>query len=145
MAGSAMTFTYDDGVCGAGLRTRYRTITVVWTSDSASGGVAGTTRKICGRIVKAITFDTAGGSSPSNGYAIAITESGSGANVLTPCQSTLASVANASTVQTYFLIKDSTGTPVAQAMGPIVQDKLTITVSSAGNSKNGTLILTVEQ
>lgn len=144
MAGSSMTFTYDDGACGAGLRTGVRTCTVTWTSDSATGAVSGTTRKICGRLVKAVTLDTAGGASPTTGYSIVITESISGANVLGKCQSNLASVASGSVVETYFLIKDSSGTPVAQAMNPIVQDKLAIAVTNAGNSKNGTLILTLE-
>lgn len=143
MAGSSMTFTYDDGACGAGLRTRYRTITCSWLSDSATGAVTGTSRKICGRVVKAVTVPS-GTVAPTDNYDIAITDEQS-VDILGGCQSNVQNRDTANTEEVYFFLKDASGTPVTQAVSPVVQSKLTVAVTNAGNSKAGTLILYVEQ
>lgn len=138
MAGSSMTFTYDDGVDGAGRRCGVSKVIVDWTSDSATGAVTGTTRKIVGRLIKAVTDP--GATAPSDDYDIDLTDS-EGANVLTPCQSTLENRDTANTEEVYFLVKDAAGTPLAQSLHPVVCDPLTIAVTNAGNSKVGQLIL----
>ena len=51
MAGSAMTFAYDDGHDGSGLRGGIRKVLIDWTSDSATGAVTGTTAKIVGEHI----------------------------------------------------------------------------------------------
>ena len=135
MAGSAMTFTYEKF-------GPIKKVIVDWTSDDTTGAVTGTTaNKIIGKLIKAITDP--GATAPTDNYDIDVTDE-EGANVLTPCQSTLANRDTTNTEQVYFLLLDAAGTPLAQSLHPVVADKLTIAVSNAGNSKNGQLILFIE-
>ena len=155
MAGSAMTFSVDAGQAtyAPGARGHYRRLIVNWTSDSATGAVTGTTTnkdgtamRFVGKVVRAITYN--GAAAPTTGYSITLTDS-NGLNILAKCQSNLATVASngsgVSPVQTYLFLQDATGTPVTQAEYPIIFDTITIAVASAGNSKNGVLILTIEE
>ena len=133
MAGSAMTFDYsveDRGISR---------VTIAWTSDDTTGAVSGTTNRMYGRLVKAVTVPD-GTAAPTNLYDIAITDEASN-NVLTACDDDLADRAAAATEEVYFLVKDHAGTPLAQSIHPMVADKLTVAVSNAGNSKQGTIIL----
>ena len=143
MAGSSMTFTYDDGVCGAGLRVRQRVVICSWVSDSATGAVTGTSRKVCGRLVKAVTVPS-GTAAPTDNYDIAITDEQS-LDVLTGVQSTLQNRDTANTEQVYFLVLDAAGTALAQSAHPMVSNTLTVAVTNAGNSKAGTIYLYLEQ
>jgi hypothetical protein len=144
MAGSAMTFAYDAGVNGQGFRSRFRVVTCAWTSDSASGAVSGTSLKICGRLVKAVTVPGAGGAAPTDNYDIAITDAASN-NVLTACQATLADRDTSNTEEVYFLLNiNNTLTPIGDSIHPMVCDLLTVAVTNAGNSKTGTIILYLE-
>lgn len=140
MAGT-MTITYDDGQDGAGFRGRIRKIVADWTSDAADGTCSGTTRKISGRLIKAVTDP--GSVAPTDDYDISITDE-EGSDVLSPCQNTLANRDSTSTEQVYFLVKDTAGTPLAQSLHPAVCDQLTISISNAGNSKTGQLIMYYE-
>lgn len=138
MAGSAMTFVYDDGYDGAGRFGAVKKVVVDWASDDTTGAVTGTTRKIVGTLVKAVTDP--GTAAPTDNYDITITDE-EGADVLAPCQSTLANRDTANTEQVYFLVLDAAGTPLAQSVHPVVCDALTVAVTNAGNSKTGQLII----
>lgn len=133
MAGSSMTFTYDD--LGA-----IRKIIVDWTSDSATGAVTGTTEKITGTLIKGVTDP--GATAPTDNYDIAITDE-EGVDVLTSCvaASTLANRDTANSEEVYFFLKNADGTPLSMAAFPVVCDQLTIAITNAGNSKVGQLIL----
>lgn len=137
-----MAFTYDDGVDAVGVRGGIVKIIADWTSDDTTGAVSGTTRKIVGEIVKAVTDP--GATAPTDDYDIAVTDE-EGVDVLAPCQSTLANRDTANSEQVYFLVKDAAGTPLAQPVHPVVCDKLTVSITNAGNSKVGQLILYVRQ
>lgn len=141
MAGSSMSFTYDDGADGAGLRGNIRKVIADWTSDDSDGTASGTTRKIVGRLIKAVTDP--GSVAPTDDYDITITDP-EGLDVLAVCQSGLSNRDTANSEQVYFLVLDAAGTPLAQSIHPVVCDPLTIAVANAGNSKTGQIILYYE-
>lgn len=143
MAGSSMTFTYDDGADGAGIRTRVHRVIASWVSDDATGAVSGTTRKLAGRLVKAVTVPS-GTAAPTDLYDIALTDEQS-LSVLAGVQSTLADRATATTQQVHFFVLDTAATPLAQSVHPIVCSAVTIAVTNAGNAKAGTIYLYLEQ
>jgi len=144
MAGSSMTFTYDDGADGGFTRTRVHRVIASWVSDDATGAVSGTTRKLAGRLVKAVTVPS-GTAAPTDLYDIAMTDEQS-VNVLAGVQSTLADRATATTQQVHFFVLDAAaGTPLAQSVHPIVCSTVTIAVTNAGNAKAGTIYLYLEQ
>lgn len=144
MAGSASKLTYDDGVDGAGLRARVHKVIMAWTSDASAGTVTDVTRKIVGRLIKAVSVP--GSPAPTDNYTVTITETANGNDVLANSQVKLASNQKAAaTVETYFLeLNAASGTPLATDVAPIVCDTLTIAISGAGNSKQGTLTLYYE-
>lgn len=139
MAGSSTTWTYDDGHDGKGETGNVRKATMVWVSDDTTGAVTGTSRKIVGRLIKAVTVPS-GTAAPTTLYDIAITDEQS-VNVLTACQVTLGDRHASNTEEVYFLVKDSAATPLAQSLHPVVCNVLTVAVTAAGNSKGGTVIL----
>lgn len=138
MAGSSMTFTYDDGQDGKGDRSPYRKVIAAWTSDDTTGAVSGTTRKIVGELVKAVTDP--GAAAPTADYDIAITDEDS-VNVLTACKTGLGDRHTSNTEEVYFQLLNADTVPLSMAIRPVVCSKLTIAVTNAGNSKNGTVIL----
>lgn len=138
MAGSSMTFTYDDGYNGDGKQAGIRRVICTWTSDDSTGAVSGTTRNIVGSLIKAITDP--GDAAPTDNYDIAITDDYS-VDVLTGSQSTLANRHTSTTQQVYFMLLDAAGTPLAQSLHPVVCSPLTVSITNAGNSKNGVLVL----
>lgn len=131
MAGSSMTFTYDElgGI---------RKIIADWVSDDATGAVSGTTKKITGQLIKGVTDP--GAAAPTDNYDIVITDEES-ANVLGNCMDDLQDRDTANTETVYFLVSNLATTDPGGAVHPVVCDKLTIAVSNAGNSKTGQLIL----
>ena len=131
MAGSAMTFAYDN--LGS-----LRKVIVSWTSDDATGAVTGTTAKITGRLVKTITDP--GTAAPTDDYDIAYTDE-EGVNLLTACSATLADRDTANTEEVYHLLSDGTA-PIA--MHPAVSSPITIAITNAGNSKQGEITLYYE-
>ena len=131
MAGSSMTFTYDE-------IGRIRKLTATWTSDDAAGTASGTTKKITGRLIRGVT-DPSATAAPTDDYDIAITDENS-FNVLTNCIDDLADRDTANTEEVYFLVSDG----AVGVQHPAVCDKLTIAVSAAGNSKEGVLVLYYE-
>lgn len=140
MAGSSMTFTYDDGFDGAGLPCGIRKILIDWTSDSATGAVTGTTRKISGSLIKGVTDP--GATAPTANYDIDITDE-EGVDVLGACVAAgrLQNRHTANSEQAYFFVENVDAVPLAMGVHPVVCDQLTIAVTNAGNSKVGQLIL----
>jgi hypothetical protein len=138
MAGSSMTFSYDEGIHHDGSRHSIKKVIVDWTSDDTTGAVTGTTKKIVGTLIKGVTDP--GAAAPSANYDIDITDE-EGVNVLAACQSGLGNRHTADSEQVYFLVLDAAGTPLAQSIHPVVCDALTIAVTNAGNSKTGQLVL----
>lgn len=131
MAGSSMTFDYDE-------TGPIKKIICDWVSDSATGAVSGTTRKIVGHLIKGVTDP--GGTAPTDNYDIAITDE-EGVDVLAACAGTLANRDTANTEEVYFFVKTADVAPLSISVHPAVCDILTIAVTNAGNSKNGQLIL----
>lgn len=132
-----MTSTLDAGA-GNGIRV----VTVAWTSD-ASGNATGTTPKLIGRLIKAVTVPAAAGSAPTDNYDIALTDEQS-VDVLGGVQSNIQNRDTANTEEVYFLVKDAAGTPLAQSIHPLVCNVLTVSVTNAGNAKSGTIYLYLE-
>lgn len=131
MAGSSMTFTYDD-------LGDIRKVIAAWVSDDATGAVSGTSKKITGSLIKAITDPSA--TAPTDNYDIAITDEES-FDVLTNCMDDLADRDTANTEEVYFLVSNLEGANPAGVVHPIVSDALTFAVTNAGNSKEGQIIL----
>jgi len=133
MAGSSMTFTYDDGN-----DKKIHKIIADWVSDDTDGTVEGTTKKITGTLIKAVTDP--GATAPTDNYDITITDE-EGADVLGNCVDSLANRDTATTEEVYLLVSDSEATTPRGIVHPVVCDKLTIAIAAAGNSKEGQLIL----
>lgn len=123
----AMTFTYDE-IAGQGIRK----IIASWTSDG-SGAAAGTTKKICGELIKGVTNPT---DSPTDDYDLVITDSDS-VNVLGNCFDDLQDRDTTNTEEVYFSLSNKAGTAVAMAAFPVVCSPLTLTISNAGDTKSG--------
>lgn len=137
MAGSAMTFTYDEGYDAAGNFGGVKKVLISWTSDDSTGAVTGTTRKIVGTLIKGVTDP--GATAPTDDYDIAITDE-EGVNVFASCVDTspLGDRDTANSEAAYFMLSDGTASIAAF---PVVCDVLTVAVSNAGNSKQGQLVL----
>lgn len=131
MAGSSMSFLYHE--VGT-----IRKIVADWVSDDTTGAVTGTTKKISGELIKAVTDP--GATAPSDDYDVAITDE-EGVNVLGNCVDNLADRDTANTEEVYFLVSNLAATDPGGNIHPVVCDKLTIAVTNAGNSKAGQLIL----
>jgi hypothetical protein len=126
----ALTFTHEK--LGA-----LRTVTATWTSDSSGDATATTTEVVSGTLVKAITNPTDG---PTANYDIVITDDQS-FNVLTNTDDDLLNRHTTTTEEVYFLVLDKAGTPLAQSIQPVTNSVLTFTVSNAGATKSGVVIL----
>lgn len=134
-----MTFTYDDGSARTGGRT-IRKVIADWVSDDTTGAVTGTTEKIVGQLVKAVTDP--GSPAPTANYDIDITDEES-VDVLAVCIAAgrLQNRHTTTTEQAYFFVENVDAAPLATSTHPVVCDKLTIAITNAGNSKAGQLIL----
>lgn len=124
MAGSSMAFAYHKV-------HHIKKIIVDWVSDDAAGTASGTTEHISGVLLKGVT-DPSGTAAPSDDYDIVITDP-EGVDVLGASADDLVDRDTANTECVYF--------DLATGSYPVVCDKLTISVSAAGNSKEGQLIL----
>jgi hypothetical protein len=141
MAGSSMTFTYDDGVDGAGFRGGFRKVIADFVTDSATGSVAGTTRKIVGSLIKIVTDP--GSAAPDANWDVVLTdEEGVDLSIHMDDVAIAALIARhtTTTLETYLPLEDTAGTARIAAY-PVVCDALTVTVNNAGNSKTGQIIL----
>jgi len=131
MAGSSMTFTYDD--IGS-----IRKVIVDWVSDSATGAVSGTSKKITGTLLRAVTDP--GATAPTDDYDIVITDDLS-VNVLGNCIDDLVDRDTATTEEVYLLVSNVATTDPGGNTHPVVCDLLTFAVTNAGNSKVGQIVL----
>ena len=121
MAGSSVTFT--EIVFGS-----VKKIKAEWVSDSASGAVSGTTtRTYSGRFLGLITDP--GATAPDDNYSVTITDSDAVDLLLG------SATGNRDTADTEFIKKAD--------MAGVAMSKLTFNVSSAGNSKTGTIYLLI--
>lgn len=143
MAGSSMTFTYDDGYDGSNRQGAIRKVIADWVSDDSTGAASGTTRKIVGKLIK-ITTDP-GSAAPSDNYDVTIVDEKS-VSVVAGCQNltALGTRDTANSEETYLYILNADGTPIGIPSYPVVCDKLTIGIANAGNSKTGQIVLYYE-
>jgi len=139
-----MTFEYDDGVDAVGRFGGISKVIADWTSDSATGAVAGTTRKIVGELIKVVTDP--GATAPSDNWDVVVTDE-EGTDVMAKCQNAALLIARdtANSEETYLYILNADATAIGVAAFPVVCDKLTISIANAGNSKAGQVILYVRQ
>lgn len=128
----AMTFTYE--TLGPIVK-----IIGTWTSNG-SGAASGTTARVMGDLVKAITDPSA--TAPTADYDITITDEQS-FNVLTNCEDDLADRHTSNTEEVYFLIPNLAATDPGGVVHPVVADKLTVAVANAGDTKSGVVYLFV--
>ncbi len=140
MTGSSMTFTYDDGQDGVGARGSIKRIFCDWVSDASAGTASGTTRKINGWLIKGVT--NPGATAPTDNYDIDITDEES-ADVLVNCVAAgrLHDRDTSNTEVAYFLVENVDASALASSAHPVVCDALTVSITNAGNSKVGRLIL----
>jgi len=143
MAGSSMTFEYDNGQDGRGMPGNVRMVTASWTSDDATGAVSATTQKLTGRLIKAVNVPGTAGVQPTNLYDIALT-CPAGVNLLSACLPTLADISNASNTERYFFVKNTDAAPLSTSQAPLVCCPVTIAVTNAGNAKQGSITLYIE-
>lgn len=119
MAGSAVVVTET-------VHTSVKKIVFAWTSDSATGAVSGaTTRAYDGEII-GLTTVPSGAAAPDDNYDITVTDVG-GHDVL------LGAGANRDTANTEHVARAS--------LAGVAGSALTLNVSNAGNSKQGSVIL----
>lgn len=132
----AMSFTYDDGYDYQPRQNGLRRIIASWTSSGA-GAASGTTSKIVGTLVKAVTVPTDG---PTDNYDIAITDEQS-VDVLAACKTSLANRDTTTTEETYFFLLNADTSPLSMRQGPSVCGQLSIAITNAGATKSGVLHL----
>ena len=119
MAGSVMTFTET-------IYTTVKKIKCTWTSDDTTGAVSGTTAEVySGRLFGAITVPSAV-AAPTALYDIAVND-GDSVDVA------LGTLADRSATATEYRAEAS--------MAGMANSKLTVAITNAGNSKQGTLYL----
>lgn len=133
MAGSSMTFTYDE-------TDVIKKVIVDWLSDDAAGTVSGTTKKIVGTLIKGVTDP--GSTAPTDNYDIVLTDE-EGVDILGDCValSQLINRDTANSEQVYFFLLNRDASALTTSAFPVVCDKITISIASAGNAKTGQLIL----
>lgn len=136
----AMTFTYDNGsdrLGGGG--GAIRTVTAAWTSDG-SGNATATTGKIVGTLLQGVT-NPDDSAAPTANYDIVLTEE-NGANLLGGCDFDLTDRHTSNSEISHFLITNAAATdPGGVGAHPAVCSPITITVSNAGDTKSGVLVL----
>lgn len=133
----AMIFTYDDGYDKDGRQLGVRKVIASWTSD-ASGNASGTTDKIVGLLLQGVTNPTDG---PTDNYDIVLTEA-NGANLLGGCDFDLTNRDTSNSEISHFIVTNAASTdPGGVGAHPAVCGAITVTVSSAGNTKSGVLEL----
>jgi hypothetical protein len=145
MAGSSMTFTYDEGDDLLGNRGRIRKIICDFVTDDSAGTASGTTRKIVGELIKVVTDP--GSAAPSANWDVVLTDAaGVDLSVHMDDVAIAALIARhtTATLETYLPLEDTAGTGRVGAW-PVVCDLLTVSVANAGNSKTGQIIIYYRQ
>lgn len=129
MAGSSMTFTYDN-------RHRLGRIICTWTSDDATGAVSATTSfNVYGYLIKGTTDP--GTPAPTDNYDITLSDDYS-VDLLASSVNTLANRHTTTTQNQYFGLTNAT---TMISAFPVVAGPITVAVANAGNSKQGVIIL----
>jgi len=136
MAGSSVAFTYD--TIGP-----IKRIICDWVSDDAAGTASGTTKKVAGRLLKAVV--NPGSAAPTDNYDLVLTDE-EGANVLGNCVATsqLINRDTSNTETVYFFVLNTDASALSMAAFPVVCDNITFSFAAAGNSKTGRVIIYVE-
>lgn len=143
---ASMDFTYDWGTMANGQRGSVFKVIADWVSAS-DGTASATTSKLSGRLVKAVT-DPSGSAAPTDDYDVVITDE-EGMNVLAFGATNLTNrdTANSEAILVYSLgtytIAEDTASYTIRVGAPVC-DKLTISVTNAGDSKAGQVILYFE-
>lgn len=122
---------------GRGPLRPVQTYSFTWTS-SAGGAVSGILSPdiISGQIVRAVFIPGAGGVQPTNGYSAQLTD-GNGLDVLAGQG---ASLSNATTTNIAPGVEVTDGTNIG-VLPIAVNEQLTLVIASAGNAKQGTIVL----
>ena len=139
MAGSSTSILYDDGQDRVGQHCNVKRIVFDWVSDDTTGAVSGTTGKIVGELIKAVT-DPSDSAAPTDNYDIALT-GGLGDNLLADSVSNLTNRDTSSVEVAYLNLSDGGASPLKLSAFPVVCDAITVAVTNAGNSKAGRLVL----
>ena len=120
MAGSSVTFT--ETTSGS-----VKKIKAAWVSDDSAGTASGTTTYgYSGKIELLTTVPSGGGTAPTDNYDITLVD-GDSVDVLA------GSGADRDTANTEQV--------VASSLGAVASSKLTLSISGAGNSKQGTVYI----
>lgn len=139
MAGSSMTFTYDDGYLGAVPSPIFKVI-ADFVTDDAAGTASGDTRKVAGELIKVITDP--GSPAPDANWDVVLTAGGVDLSIHMDDVAIAALIARhtTTTLETYTPLEDTAGTARVGAF-PVVCDAITVAVANAGNSKAGQIVL----
>ena len=122
----ALAITYQD-------HRTVKKITLDWQSD-ASGDCTGSTKELSGHILRVVFVPDSGGTQPTDQYDVVLND----ANGLDVLAGLGANLANNASSQVVPVVTDGN----AGNMSPIaVDDKLTLVVSNAGDTKGGLVIL----
>jgi hypothetical protein len=127
---SSMTFTYD--TVGSVKR-----IIADWVS-AADGSAAGTTVKVCGTQLKRVTDP--GAVAPTDNYDIVLTDDKS-LDILARAATDLLNRDTANNECVELMLKNYDATAIGVALRPVVCSTITVTISNAGDTKAGQLIL----
>lgn len=141
MAGSSMTFAYDDGVPDAfNLMPGIRRLVCDFVTDDSAGTASGVTKKICGEVVKVVTDP--GAAAPTANWDIVVTDE-NGLSPFAKCQNAARLLARhtTSTEEDYLYILNADSTPIGVSLYPVVCGELTVAVANGGNSKTGRIVL----
>ena len=131
------TITYDGDPDVLSGPQRIRTIIFTWTS-AADGTCSGTTKKISGHLLRAITDP--GAAAPTANYDIALNGTTPTNNLLQKCGDDLANRHTTSTEAVELILNDY-GVPAGVGAHPVINDQIQFEVTNAGDSKNGILYL----
>lgn len=107
--------------------TPLKKIVFTWTSSAGGAADATTTAYLTGRIVYAAQIPDAGGTQPTNAYDVTVNDADS-VDVLAGLGANLSNAA-------------STFKAESDGLGAVVESKLTLAVTNAGNAKGGKTIL----
>ena len=129
--------TYDGNPDDLSGPQRIRTIIFTWTS-AADGTCSGTTKKISGYLLRAITDP--GAAAPAANYDIALTGGTDGVDLLGQCGDNLAD-RHTTTTEAVALILNDYGVPAGVGSHPVVNDTIQLEITNAGDSKNGIIYL----
>jgi hypothetical protein len=103
-------------------------VTFTWLSDGATGAADGvTTYAYTGKLVRVVQVPDAAGTQPTDQYDVVVNDD-DGADVLAGVGANISNAAKSQTV-----------TPLS--LGAVVESKLTLGVTNAGNAKGGKTIV----